>query len=213
MKKLVFGLIATVMFSLVGNAQTDSKMRYKICATVSCCGIGIFSVDVWSQTSCYEYSSGKVILNFKDSTKNSEVVIDEDLLLVGLKSEKGEDLILQKGKYPILDNEFSFIPITTKATVHCIKGSYSGSIFGHEYSGGTSYCWTWIWDSKSTNSNLIITPELSLKDKEQLNSGNTDVTLDKDVVLKDGEVDYIVKAGKYILNQDGNIYLQNIKRK
>jgi hypothetical protein len=212
MKKVLFGLIATVMLSFVGNAQTSAK-KHTFCITLSCCGIGILSVDVWSQTTCYSYSSSKATLRFAGSTKDSEVTIVDDVLLAGIYSEKGDDLILPKGKYMLVNNEISFTPVASKAKVHCVSSHYSGTFFGESYSGGVKYCWTWIWDSRSSNGNLTITPELSQSQKEQLAKGSAEITFNKDFIAKDSEVNYTVKAGKYTVNQDGNIYLQNIKLK
>lgn len=215
MKKLIFGLIATVFLGMGVNAQSSKvSPRKQICITVSCCGIGSFGIDIWSQTTCYWYdNSGKVTIKLNKEIKASEIELNEDTLLAGIKNENGEGLIMLKGKYPIVNNEIVFNAKATKPKVHCIGADYSGTIFGNSYSGGWSYCWTWIWDNKSNIGNLSITPTLNERDMEMLMSGSTEVTIDKDIHFEDNEINFTLKAGNYTLNQDGSIYLQNIKLK
>ena len=198
------------MFGFVGNAQDVSK-RYKACVTVSCCGIGPFGFEIWSQTTCYWYEGkNKVSLQFSGSTKDTEITFDQDYLLAGVHSNDGEDLVLPNGKYQLTNNEIIFTPKVSKPKVHCIGADSSGTIFGHHYEAHSQYCWTWLWDNKSNSGNLTITPEINASDKLELSKGNTEITIEKDVILKDDTVNYTLLAGKYILNQDGNIYLQNV---
>ncbi len=211
MKKLIFGLIATEFFGMSVNAQ--STARVQACVTVSCCGIGSFGIEIWSQTTCYWYdNSGKVIIKLNSDVKVKELELNEDTLLAGIKNENGEDLLMVKGNYPIINNEIVVKVKVTKPKVHCIGAESSGSFFGNDYTSNWSYCWTWIWD-KNGIGNLSITPTLNVKEKELLSSGNIEVDILKDVYFEDEEINFTLKAGKYIINQDGNIYLQNIKFK
>lgn len=96
MKKLLFSLSFIILFNFVSNAQGATDKKYKIsCITTSCCGIGPFGIEIWSETTCVYVSAGKNVngdytysMSFQSNEKVSKVTVAEDVLLAGLYNKK-----------------------------------------------------------------------------------------------------------------------------
>ncbi len=222
MKKLLFGLIATVMFTVAGNAQTkqqrDSNKRTLLwCVTTSCCGIGPFSIEVWSETTCTYVSKIKNekgeefshSLKFESKDKVEEVNVPEDVMLAGIYDEMGNNLVLENGNYKVENNQIFFNPKSVVAkTRHCIIRTVQGSFFGHDYGYTIELCITY---RTANNGFITITPKLNKEQLAQLlEKGENEIEFKEDISLEKEGVDYTIKAGKYKVNEDGNIYIQNV---
>lgn len=156
------------------------------------------------------FESNKCVLHLDMPTKAHEISVSDDILLAGLQTDSGGNLILPKGKYEVVNDEITFTPTISKAKVHCFYSNYHGTILGHEYSGSTGYCWTWIWEKRGT---LAITLQLNEQEQKELLSNNLEVDFVKDFDVVDKDFIFTVKAGKYTINQDGVIYLQDVSIK
>lgn len=212
MKKLLFGLIATVMFGFVGNAQTASRTKL-FCIKESCCSAWIFGIEIWSQTTCHYVSAGKIIstMYFETHDKVEQVEVSEDILLAGEFSDTGEHLILPKGVYPVKDNQIEFNPLKGKSKTYCYIREVSGNLLGHDYQYNIKLCVTL---GKNSNGVVSIKPQLNKDELERLlQSENKSFKINEDIILKEDGLNCIVKAGQYIMNEDGHAYLQNFSIK
>lgn len=210
MKKLVFGLIATVMFGFVGSAQSVAKVKL-FCVTVSCCGIGPFGFEIWNQKTCHYVSSGRMMASYIFNTNENlkEVEVKEDFILAGQFAENGDNLVLPMGKYPVINGQIEFTPSTLKAKQYCYIREVSGNLFGHEYNYTIKIC---ISFGKMSNGVVSINPNLNAEQLSQiLSSKDKTIELIKSITINEDGLNYTLKAGKYIINEDGNAYLQNIK--
>jgi len=250
--KQIITIVALAMFMLnptSGNAQSSSSenellkhdfdlsnLNYKetsedktklICYTVSCCSIGIFTVEVWSETTCYYYSSSKsskptlktTLFFKKNRPKSGFVEVKDDVIIAGLKDSLGNLLVLPKGKYK-LDNKNSItytpsiLPIDTskKMKKRCIDKVVDGTIFGHHYHHEVHVCFSFsISFSKNTN---IYTPQyidLNLNDKqiEKVKNGDNSFILNNDLTIENQGHKTTLKAGEYQIAEDGKIYFYN----
>lgn len=223
MKKLVFGLIATVVLSLTGNTalagNTDSAPtapRVKLfCVTVSCCSVGPVGIEIWSETTCHYVSVHKIGSNtythgvkFQTEGNPKEITIGEDVLLAGFKTDEGEDLILAAGTYPVEDNVMYFNPTTYKARRYCYERDVKGNFMGHDYSYHIEIC---VSFGRAANDKgvVAIDPKLSDEQLAELAKNGNEISFDEDMTISDKNVSYTVTKGTYTVNEDGNIYIQN----
>lgn len=216
MKKLLFGIIATVLFGFTGNAKNvnlKEEPAIRACVTLDCCGFGPFGVQVYSVRYCLLLRGTNVVLNFETNLGVKEVVIANEQIIAGFKNEKGENYIIPAGKYSVIDNSISFTPGTNRAKPDwCIT-------VDRDYFGNTSsstYCYNWIWNKPNPNGLglITITPTLSEDQKTKLfENGVLEIINTQDFVVKDANINFTLKAGKYTVNSDGNIYIQNAKIK
>jgi hypothetical protein len=210
MKKLLFGLIAIVMFCANANAQTSSKIVKITCITLSCCSVGPFGIEIWSETTCTYVSVEKATAkySFKSNGDLNEVVVSEDVLLAGQFAENGDNLVLPAGKYPVVDNQIEFIPKASKPTKYCFIREVSGNLFGHEYEYSIKIC---VTVELSKNGIVAITPKLSAEQLSKLlKSEDRTFTINKDITISENGIKTTVKAGNYVMNEDGSAYLQNV---
>ena len=221
MKRLVLAIIATVMFGFVGSAQETQhtgKKRLISCIVTSCCGIGAFGIEIWSEKTCMyvskvKNSTGEEFshsLKFQSSESVTSLSIPEDVMLAGMYDDNGNNLILKSGKYKVENNEMFFNPVTSKAIrQHCLIREVDGNFMGHEYHYSISIC---ISFRTANNGFITITPKL---DKEQLNQllqkENNEIEFKDEISLEKDGFNYTIKAGKYTVNEDGNIYIQNVQ--
>jgi hypothetical protein len=212
MKRLFFGLIATVMFINNVNAQSAAKTKI-FCVTLSCCGIGPFSVDIWSETTCHYVSSGRIMSSYSFNTKDDlkEVEVKEDVILAGQFAKNGDNLVLPMGKYSVKNGQIEFTASTTKARQYCYIKEVSGTLFGHDYEYSIKIC---VSFGRMSNGVVSINPQLKPEQVSQiLKSDDKTIELKESITIKEDGLNYTLKAGKYIINEDGNAYLQNVKLK
>lgn len=217
MKKLIFGLIAIVMFGLVGNAQTSTNRMKLFCITVSCCSIGPVGVEVWHETTCHYVSVHKTAkgdfnysVKFESKEDLKEIKIEEDVLLAGFLSEEGENLILPAGNYYVENNEMFFNPVSFKARRYCYERDVKGNLLGHDYSYHIEIC---VSFGKSSKGIVGVSPKFTDEQLLELQKNDNVIELYDDIVVKDENVNYTFKSGKYTVNEDGVIYVQNTELK
>ena len=214
MKKFIFGLIATVMFGFVGNASIlndEDPILRQHCVTISCCGIGPFGIEIFTERYCITFSKTSANLAFENTVKVKELIILNDQIIAGAKNEMDENIIIPAGKYAVVNNSIDFIPLTIASRPWCITRTLTW--MGHEHAPVTT-CYDWIWNKQNPNGSGLITmtPTLNEKEKQMLtDNGTLEITTDTDFYYTDDKVDYVLKAGKYIVNADGNIYIPNVK--
>ncbi len=224
MKKLIVGLFALVMclssFKGMGQSVENQKKYLIVCATTSCCSIGPLSFEIWSQRTCYYVSIQKtktgrdyncsIKLNTEENL--NELEITENVLLAGFTNEEGEELMLEKGTYEVIDKEIFFIAKPVMARSICITKEVIGTFLGHSYSDTWTICFKvpridlhiFFLRSASMNTNIDKELLLTLTDSERV------ITFSEDIELKQDDFVYSIKAGKYFVNEDGFIYLQGI---
>ena len=201
------------MLGMNANAQTAAKKVKIACITTSCCGIGPFGFEIWSEKTCVYVSAeksgnqSKVLYSFKSKETLSEVTVKEDVILAGQFAENGDNLILPIGKYTVKDGQIEFTPKTAKPTKYCYIREVSGNILGHEYEYTIKICIT-VELSKGV---VAITPKLSSDELSQiLKSTSQSFEIKNDIVIREDGLNYTIKSGKYIMNEDGNAYIQNV---
>ena len=208
MKNLLLGLVAIVMFGNLGFGKNENNLSdppstlIRGCVTLSCCGIGPFGVEIYSTTHCWSFNRSNIVITFDQPIKSTEVIVAYDTILSGSLSEKNEYVILPAGKYNVVNNAVTFVPVLLASRPWCITYTQQGHVLGNEYSTSSTSCYDWIWNKNNVLGigNVTITPTLTPKIKEALlTAGILDYTIDKDYVQKDANVNYTIKAGKYKL--------------
>ena len=129
MKKKIFIALAllALTFASSENLKAQAKRQKLFCVTVSCCSIGIFTIDIWHETTCHYVSTQKTVqgkeynTSMKLDTKEelNEIEIPEDVVLAGVQNEKRETLVLWKGKYDVVDNVIYFTAGTIPEAYTC----------------------------------------------------------------------------------------------
>jgi fructose-1,6-bisphosphatase len=221
MKKLVFGLIATVMFGFEVNAQTsNSSSKIKIaCYTLSCCGIGPIGIEIWSVKRCHYVYTADVTsknqnsehykLEFETNENVNNLIFENDVILANSEDDDGNVIILPKGEYEVKDNSITFEANKIKIKKVCIEETNSGQFLGHEYNYTITICAYYIgWGKKAT---LTITPKFSDEELIKLKEFGNFIEFDKDLTIKVENFNFTLNKGKYYVNEDGNIYLENVQ--
>ena len=214
MKKLLLSFALLFLFSFASNAQTTTAKKYKIsCITTSCCGIGPFGIEIWSETTCVYVSAGRSIggektysMSFQSNEKVSKVTVKEDVILAGQYNDNGENLVLPSGTYDVVDSEVIFVPTTLTAKKYCYIRETHGTIFGHDYDYTISIC---VSFGKTSKGFVTLTPKLTDEQKAELLKNGNQIEFAKDMEISENGINYVVKAGKYFVNEDGNAYVQN----
>ncbi len=227
--KLFKFIAAFLLLTLITNsAFCQLDKRYKImCTTTSCCGAGLFSIEIWSHTSCIYLSSqnrgtqnpnGAYTLVF-EPTKPIDakiLTVNEDVLLSGMLDANGNTIILPKGEYVVDNNSIDFnaaqVDVVSKLKKYCYQVVAHGTIFGHAYNYDISICIE-INVNKATNTSgsVSITPTLNESEIKLLKSSNSEFVLEEDIVVKENDLYFTISKGKYFINEDGKAYLQNYK--
>ena len=80
-------------------------------------------------------------------------------------------------------------------------------MFGHEYSYSYTICAYYIGWGKT--SSIIITPKLTSEDLQKLSETDSMIEFSDDKVYKFEDFSFNLNKGKYFVNKDGNIYIEN----
>lgn len=207
------------------SAQSSERKIIRSCVKSSCCDFYFAFIDLFSETTCHTIISNKegitkdyvsIKLETKDNKLIEELDFENDRLLPNMFNDKGEALIIPKGKYTSDNNEFLIETSTTKVRNYCyIRESY-GTILGVQVATSIKICVIygvlWFDFNKTSNTADVV---LTI-DKEILENYSKDnyITFDKDleVILENEGKIYksTIKPGKYLVSDDSNIYLKNI---
>ena len=221
MKKLLFGLIAIVMFGFVGNAQSSNKVKLG-CVITSCCSFGIFTIEIISTKHCFSVASYRSVspedsyylqLEGENAVGLNEIEVVEDVILPHLQDANGEAMILEKGKYLVNEKgEVHYTPVSSKIKIKkvCIEEHVTGHVLGFEVDYTISMC-AYYLSFRTSIGAVSITPKLTESQKSDIVKNNNVVRIDKDYSYNLGDVKYTLKAGDYNLNNDGSIYVINTK--
>lgn len=203
----------------ISDSNLDGDKTKLFCVTTSCCSFLFFTVEIWSETTCHYVSAEKIggksysySFSFETNEKNLKSLgVKDDILLAGLTSKDGNPLFLPKGQYKVYNNKIYFNPIelsksSLKAKKYCYIREVKGHLFGHDYSYNINIC-----ISFGRNSAVIsLKPELT---KEEILKMNNQIEFSEDIIINEKGIDYIFKAGKHYLNDNGYVYVQGIKVK
>ena len=218
MKKLIFGLIATVMFGSVGKAQNTPTSKTMIaCYTLSCCGF----VEFWTVKRChYVYianakngssnnpEAGTHTLEFESLEDVKSLKFENDVILANTEADDDTVSVLPKGEYPVINNTITFNANRIKIKKICEEEVNQGSFFGHTYSYTITYCVYYpTWEKRGL---IKITPKLSEEELNQIKDTGSEIEFDKSHEIKLGDFSYTLNSGKYFVNPDGNIYIENV---
>ena len=185
MKKIFFCIIALVMLSASGNAQ--SAERKLACVTFSCCGVGIFGVEIWSHKVCVSNkqsaSGNDYVLHFDAPKVPSVIEVSEDRY-IGVQDIKGNYIVLPAGKYNVTNNEISFtnVPNNSRFSCHALMFHHSGSLLGHDYEFNSYIVICGGW--KMANTGFVkIDLKLNAEQLTALKESNYEFSLTKDLSL------------------------------
>lgn len=201
--------------------MATGKRTKIMCVTTSCCSIYFLTIEIWSETTCHyveiQEKGGKDVCVYTFNGKkeiNEEFKLEQPVLLAGIHSSDGKNLVLPAGGYKIVKNEFEFIPQQTQSKKYCYIREVKGQFLGHSYHYEIEICISISIDFLFGDKGIVqIGTNLSEEEiKKVLDSGG-EISFDEDVTIQEKEVNFTLEKGKYILNSDGNIYLQNIKVK
>ncbi len=224
-KKLLFLALFFALNNILLNAQTSEKKIIRSCVKSSCCDLYFFSIDVFSETTCHTIITNKVgdskdyvsiKLETKDNKIIKELVLEQDRLLPNMLNDKGEALIIPKGRYYSQNNEFLIETTTSRVRNFCyIRESY-GTILGVSVATSIKVCVIYgivLFDftKMSNQADVVLTIDKEIIDKY---SKDGFLIFDKDfeVTLENEGKAYksIIKAGKYLVSDDSNIYFKNV---
>lgn len=202
----------------------SERKRLLMCTTVSCCSIGDFGIDIWTDKECHYIIIGKrvAVVSVKNTNgsiyKNSELEVKEDILLIDKDNsleKDGLEAVMKAGLYKVIDGEVAFEPVVQRFTIKkvCWVETHEGSILGHDYSYSFSVCVYYpgthqAREMQGSYSVIDINKDEKLLQLAREN-GNT-LVFDKDVIF--GEK-YVLKAGTYPVEDNGKIYTRNVQLK
>lgn len=201
---------------------TSKKRRLLYCATISCCSIGEFGVEIWSDKECHYIVTGKriTVVNLKNNDgsdfKGSEIEVREDITLIDKDSSletDGQESVMKAGLYKVIDGEVAFEPTVQRIRIKkiCYEETHEGTIFGHHYSYSTSICLYYPSFSHQVKNIQGGYAVINLTDDaiKLAEKNNNALVFDKDIILGN---EYIIRAGKYNVD-DGKIYTRNVQLK
>ena len=213
MKKLIFGLIATIMFGQMMNAQSNRRGKLVGCIHVSCCIIDFIGAYICM----YQREGGgnTGTLHFDSNVSQKDFDVPEDVLLNNT-DEKGDYYVLPKGKYEIIGNEVSFIPVVIpqeRLSIHCFTVVTTGQIFGHEFAIEGRYCM--VFGLRPNRGLITIKLNFDENQLSDLSNSNNEIEFKKEINIKEitsqgKEINTTINPGKYKVNPDGTIYLQEV---
>ena len=200
--------------------KTEKKTKI-VCVTISCCSLGFISIEIWRETTCHyvEIRDGeeKDVCNYTfDGEKeiNDSIIIEQPVLLAGLYSSKGKNLVLPTGSYDVNKNQFEFIPKQAKGKEYCYIREVEGEFLGHSYHYKIELCIIISFDIDFGDKSVVeIATNLSEEEIKKVIVNNGEVTFNEDEIIQDEKVNFTLSKGNYIVNEDGKVYLQNIKVK
>lgn len=195
----------------------NGKKTKLFCITTSCCsGFGI-SIEIWSETVCHyvEVVEGQekhtYTINFEtDKLMNGKFEVKQPILLAGLFADNGNNLVLPKGNYEVIDNSLTFQPKSAEVDTYCYIKEVNGEIFGHSYHWSVRICISISFGSKG-----VVSIETGLTDAqlvELLRKGGK-LSINNEINIQKDGLNFTLNPGEYIVNEDGKIYLQNIEVK
>ncbi len=217
----------------IDDDKNFNDNNVKFCYTTSCCSFWFFTVEVWSETTCFhasvsnKNSSDNPILttkfNFKNKIHPQHITIKENVVIAGLKDRLGNLFVLPKGKYKLNENNsITYTPILLKSnTINnskavsqkiCIDKVVDGNLFGNHYHYEVHWCISWSVSAKiQENSGNIIMPgyidlKLDRNQLEKVKNGDNIFTLKSDLTTTVNGKKCILKAGEYQIANDGKIY-------
>ncbi len=215
---------AEELLSAVKESTSARKRVLLFCNTISCCGIGSFGIEIWSDKECHYVVVGKrvAVLGLRNTDgsdfKGSEIEIKEDVTLIDKDhslEKDGMEAVMKAGTYKVVNGEVAFEAAVQRIRIKkaCYVETHQGHIFGHEYSYTTSIC---VYYPSFSNQTRVIHggyAEIDItKDEKLLNiakeNGNM-LSFDEDLIFGNG---YLIKAGKYLV-EEGKIYTRNIQLK
>lgn len=201
------------MFGFNAEAQNSTSKTKIACYTLSCCGIGPIGIEIWGVKRCYYvYTEGKTAMHsieFESNEKVDNLIFENDVVLPNTFDSEGNAFIIPKGTYSVNNNTFSFPQSKVKIKKICLEETNTGVLFGHEYSYSITICAYYLGWGKT--SSFVITPKFNTEELSKvLNSGGI-IEFKDDKVLKFENFSYILNKGKYLVNEDGNIYIENAK--
>lgn len=221
--KNLFSLSLFLLIFNTSHAQEDKRI-IKQCVTISCCSLWGFSVNLMSSTTCHEvtiYSKNGIsstinscVMSFKTDNPITEktITINEDVVLAGIYDEEKNSMYLPRGVYPIINNAIEFTPVSLRQSccgTICYTVSGHGHLLGISYNFSIRICYTPILLREGTKTSYVITPTLTAEQKALIPSSNHEFILDSDLVVSENGNNIKIEKGIYIINDDGNIYLQN----
>lgn len=224
-KKFLLLALVFTFSNLLTNAQSSERKIIRSCVKSSCCDLYFFSIDVFSETTCHTIITNKegatkdyvsLKLETKDNKIIKELILEQDRLLPNMLNDKGENLVIPKGKYYSQNNEFLIETTTSKVRNYCyIRESY-GTILGVPVATSIKVCVIYgvLWfdfNRMNNSADVILTIDKEIIDKYSIENY---ITFNKDfeVVLESDGKTYksTIKAGKYLVSEDSNIYLKNV---
>ena len=215
MKKLIFSLLTILMLSNSSFGQTTNRTKL-FCFTTSCCDFLIFNVDIVSTKHCYyaavhknATSSGNYSIQINSKEPLKEISTNEDIIMPQFKDESGNALVLPKGTYKVENNEILYTAQpSSKIKQACIEEHVTGHVLGHDVDYTISFC-VYYWSWKTGKISAVVTPKLTEEQKGELLKNNNKINFTNDTNFKNEDVSFTLKAGSYIVNEDGSIYLLN----
>lgn len=221
-KKILAFILFLTVISNASFSQTDRRWKVA-CITQSCCSIGPWTMEVWSEKTCVYIAiaaksatdRGTYILELTPTSTNSinSFTITEDILMTGIFDSAGNTIILPQGDYNIVNNQIEFVPSAKTAMPKlCYIREVSGQFLGHPYHYTITICVEFILlKGLGTNGSIAMTPRLTQEDRDLLIKSNNEIVFNEDIIINEGGLNLIIPQGKYTVNDDGNIYFQNYK--
>lgn len=208
------------------NSSSSTGKTTKVCYTLSCCSIGPFGVEIWSETTCYFVSNkgtGVVVMDVKDKLgkqlQQKAITVPNDFVLAGSDLNSGEVLTMKAGDYKIINGQIAFEPTTNKGKTVCFGWVTSGQIFGNPYSGSFMVCITWFSSKGGDMTGGLATLDIS-KDKNLLALAQKNgeyLELAEDTKISSDELKastktatLVIPKGRYVVSNN-MMYIQNAK--
>ncbi len=203
---------------------SSERKRLLMCTTISCCSIGSFGIEIWSDKEChYIITNSKIAvvdLKNRDGSvyKESQIEVKEDVTLIDKNNtleKDGLEAVMKAGLYQVINGQVAFEPTVQKIRVKaiCYQETHEGTLFGHHYSYSTSICVVYPSFSRQTKNIEGGYAVIDLtKDEKVLKLAreNADtLVFDQDIVVDNK---YVIKAGRYSV-EEGKIYTRNIQLK
>ena len=222
MKKVIISILVPFLLTTINKtalSQTANDKTFKVCVTVSCCGIGPFSLEIWSETTCNYVTvnvnknsdpskANMLVATFNNGVpiKDHKINVTEDVLLAGSYDDQTKTaLFLPKGDYEVDNNSIEFLPIERPSIKICIKRVVNGSLFGNTYSYTINFCII----IPSPVLLKALNPNFSLEEMNRIkSSGTADFEVNEDTLVSQDNINFTLKKGIYKVNSDGTIYLQ-----
>ena len=191
------------------------------CYKLSCCGIDGFGIEIWSVRRChYVYIDdakngssnnpevGTHTLEFEFTENVKSLNFENDIILANTEDNDDTVLVLPKGEYPVIDNTITFNASRIKIKKICEEEVNEGNFLGHEYSYTITICVYYpTWAKRGL---IKITPKLSEDEINQIKDTGSEIEFGKNLEIKLGDFNYTLNSGKYFVNPDGNIYIENV---